>query len=120
MRFEIQNETSLLASIKEFCEFLERERVPKEQVFDSRLVLSELLGNVLRHARGSASFEGDINGEVIELKIYSPHVYYPKDGCKCAEVYSEHGRGLFLVQNVCEEDIFIEEDGLRLRIRLTR
>ena len=115
MIFEVKNCDTLQEALKAFCEFLQAQNVPPESVFDSRLVACELLSNVLRHTDGEAKLIGDIKDGGIDLKILSDFAFFPKGDCSCADVYSEHGRGLYLVQSVCKEHIFIEEDGIRVR-----
>ena len=56
--------------MKRLSEYLEESDIPEENVFDSKLVVSELVGNVLRHSDGVASLEGEIQGEFIELKVH--------------------------------------------------
>ena len=52
--------------------------------------------------------------------VLSSSPFYPKEKQPCAEVYSEHGRGLFLVRSVCEERVFVDEDGIRVLIKISK
>ena len=117
MIFEVKNYATLKVAIDSLCEFLTANDVPKDCVFDSRLVACELLSNVLRHADGQAGLRGEIKDGYVELKILTKRVFTPET-ITCAELYSEHGRGLFLVNTLCEEQIFSEEDGVRVLIRI--
>jgi len=54
----------------------------------------------------------------VELKIISDHVIAPTAEVKNADLFAEHGRGLFLVKTLCEERIYIEEDGVRVQIKI--
>lgn len=119
MIFEIQNNEMLANAVKLFCDFLKTQNVSSESIFDCKLVAYELLGNVLRHANGAAQLHGEIESGFVTIKIISKNVYYPKKENVCADVYEEHGRGLFLVDSVCKDSIFVEEDGLRVKIKIT-
>ena len=50
MVFEIENYLALRKAMDEFCNFLLAEQVEKERVFDSKLAVYELIGNVLKHS----------------------------------------------------------------------
>ena len=69
MIFEIENYLALRKAMDEFCDFLLAEQVEKERVFDSKLAVYELIGNVLKHSGGSATLHGEIVEERIRLKI---------------------------------------------------
>ena len=62
MFFEVKNFHALRRAMKRLSEYLEESDIPEENVFDSKLVVSELVGNVLRHSDGVASLEGGIQG----------------------------------------------------------
>ena len=57
MFFEVKNFQALRRAMKRLSEYLEESDIPEENVFDSKLVVSELVGNVLRHSDGVASLE---------------------------------------------------------------
>ena len=120
MFFEIENHATLQQAVNTLCDFLVANDVPSDSVFDSKLVACELLGNVLRHAKGKAKLCGEIKDGFVELKILSDAPFYPSGQKLCAEVYSEHGRGLFLVHSVCEERVFADENGIRALIRIAK
>lgn len=111
MFFKVENYATLQKAIDELCAFLSERNVHPDSLFDCKLVAMELLGNVLRHADGKADFYGEIKDGVIELKIVSKTVFPFPEKTTCAGVYSEHGRGLFLVKEVCGERIFNDKDG---------
>ena len=118
MFVDVNDLTTVHAAMQALCDYLVKENIPPECVFDSRLVASELLGNVLRHGKGKARLHLRIEENKVELKIESDSVFYQKT--PCAELYAEGGRGLFLVENICKEEIFKEEDGLRVYIRINK
>ena len=67
MFMEVKNFEALKEAMKELCDFLAESDVPEDSVFDSKLVVSELVSNVLQHSDGVASLESEIRGEFIEL-----------------------------------------------------
>ncbi len=117
MVFEIENYKTLRLAMDGLCEFLLAENVPKGSVFDSRLVACELLGNILRHADGRARLFGEIKDGFVELRILSTTIYCPPERKDTSDLYAEHGRGLYIVDKLCEERSHTE-GGLTVKIRI--
>ena len=118
MFFEIKDYATLQEGIDKLCVFLAQENVPSDCIFDSKLVAYELLGNVLKHADGKATLYCEIKEAFVELKICTGVVFsLPKDKV-CPDATAEHGRGLFLVNAVCEGRFYEEEDGIRALIEM--
>ena len=118
MFYEVHNYDTLQAALRSLCEFLQSENVPQGSVFDCKLVACELLGNVLCHAKGKARLVSEIKDGFVELKIVSDSVFYAKEKTACADVTAEHGRGLFLVETIANGNVYIEKDGLKVRVRI--
>lgn len=118
MRFEIKNLTAMQEALERLCEFLIEENIPSGSVFDSKLVVSELIGNVLKHSDGIASLEWWVDGGFIRLKINSTSPFVPPEKSNLPNAYAEHGRGLFLVDSVCEERITTADGGILVRIKI--
>ena len=119
MFMEVKNFEALKEAMKELCDFLAESDVPEDSVFDSKLVVSELVSNVLQHSDGVASLEREIRGEFIELKVRSSVRFCPPEESRCSEVYAESGRGLFIVDNVCTERSFTEDGGIKVLIKIS-
>ena len=117
MVFEIENYLALREAMERFCEFLLAEQVDKERVFDSKLAVYELIGNVLKHSGGSAQLHGEVENGLVKLKIVASKPFCPPTQTMCADVLSEHGRGLFLVDKLCEERIFTAQGELIITIK---
>ena len=117
MIFEIENYLALREAMEEFCKFLLAEDVDKERVFDSKLAVYELIGNVLKHSGGSASLHGEVENGLVRLKIVASKPFCPPAQTTCVDVFSEHGRGLFLVDKLCEERIFTPQGELIITIK---
>ena len=58
MVFEIDNYASLREATEKINKWLTEQNVSQERLFDIRLVMSELVGNVLRHAKTVARLGG--------------------------------------------------------------
>ena len=119
MIFEVKNFQALRRAMEELSRYLEESHVPEEDVFDSKLVVSELVGNVLRHSDGVASLEGEIRGNFIELKVRSSVCFCPPEKSCCPDAMAEGGRGLFIVDSVCTERTFTEDGSIRVLIEIS-
>ncbi len=102
MVFEIRDYDSFKLAVEDFCRFLASHGIPEEKIFDSKLVLHELLGNVLQHSGGGASLQAEIVEEFIRIAVRAENVFRPPTEGRCADLFAERGRGLFLVDKVSE------------------
>ena len=100
MWFEIGATADLKTATQAICQHLEENGVPKEKVFDCRLVVNELVANVLRHSDGTASVKGNIKESCIEIFVRSTKVFIPPTVSACSPATAEGGRGLYLVDSV--------------------
>ncbi len=100
MWFEIKATEELKNATQAICRYLEENDVPKEKVFDCRLVVNELVANVLRHSEGTASVKGNIKEGCIEIFVRSTKVFIPPTVSECSPATAEGGRGLYLVDSV--------------------
>lgn len=118
MIFEIENYVALKSAVEEVCDFLAQNKVEEERIFDSKLVVYELLGNVLKHSGGSAKLAMELMQEYVEVKVLAEKIFFPPERGTCAEVFSEHGRGLFLVDSVSQVRTFTPDGGILVRIKI--
>ena len=118
MVFEVNNVSSMHQAIDGLCRYLQQQGASPDMVFDGKLVASELLGNVLRHTQGGAKIKGEIQDGYFHLYIFSDVAYYPPAASKNADVYAEHGRGLFLVDSVCAERNTLEEGAIVVKLKM--
>jgi anti-sigma regulatory factor (Ser/Thr protein kinase) len=100
LRYEVKTILDLQTAAQEFCRHLESQSVPKDKVYDCRLVVNELVGNILRHSDGVATFHGIVGGNRVEIFVRSTSVFIPPKTSECSPVTAEGGRGLFLVDKV--------------------
>ena len=120
MIFEIGDYLSLREAIESVNRVLAERGVPDERVFDARLVVSELVGNVLRHAKTTATLGVEIGGEFLEIHVCSALPFVPPTVSKKAELLAESGRGLFLVDSVSEERSCTEDGQICVRIKISK
>ena len=119
MEFEVKDNQTLQKSIADFCRFLADFGISSDSIFDCRLVANELLGNVLRHAQSMARFIGEIEDGFVRLMVQQQTgAFIPPKTSTCSDVYEEGGRGLFLIDSVCEERITTNEGHILVRIKI--
>ena len=118
MLIEVKNQAVLQQALDELCAFLLASNISSDLIFDSKLVACELLSNVLLHANGNAKLKGEIKNGFIELKVFSPVTFVFPQKRSCPEALAEHGRGLFLVDSVCGQRVYSEQDGIRVLIEI--
>ena len=118
MFIKVDNFIALQTAMERLCEFLQNRNVPQENVFDSKLVVSELVGNVLKHSRGVATLESEVADGLISIKVSSSTVFIPPEKSVCSDVYAEHGRGLFLVDSVCESRTTTDKGEILVTIKI--
>ncbi len=118
MVFKVKDYAALQEALSALCAFLESLNIPQEKVFDAKLVACELMGNALKYAGGETGVEAETRDGLIELKIYSKQFFAIPKTFACAELLAEHGRGLFLVNELCKGKITAEEDGIRVYMEI--
>ncbi len=117
MKFEIIGLENLTEAVKEFCDFLSDADICEDLIFNSRLALSELIENTFLHSKiKKANVEGCVNENYIECKVYTD--YRPPKESVCSSVFSEHGRGLFLVDQVCDERTYTDDGAIQIKIKI--
>ena len=120
MLLKVNNYAALQAALDRMCEDLLAQGVTKDCVFDCKLVACELLGNALKHGEGEASLLAQIQEKTVILKVGSESPFVLPEKITCSHLLAESGRGLFLVDTLCEGQIFTEEDGIVAKIRIEK
>lgn len=118
MVLTIKTQLELQAALAQLDEFLTAQQIAEESVFHSKLVLSELVGNVLRHSHGFARFQSELKDGYVQLKIYASDCFVPPKTSACSDILAESGRGLFLVDSVCVERSYTDDGGIQVLIKL--
>ncbi len=117
MKFEVNDLRTLRAALDRFCQFLKDEDVCEESIFDSRLVLSELAGNVLRHTESTARIRCGIVDGKVQVEVSSATAFCPPEKPCLPAAEAESGRGLYLVKEIGELCSATAEGGIRVVIR---
>jgi anti-sigma regulatory factor (Ser/Thr protein kinase) len=120
MVIKIQNIEALQKALQQLANTLEQEGLSEENIFDSKLVACELLSNVLRHTDSETGLISQVADGHIELKILSEVFFKVPEKITCSDLNAEHGRGLFLVEQLCAGAIESEKDGIRVRIKIEK
>ncbi len=118
MLFEMKNYADFKAAIAQLCDFLSAQKISEEQIFDSKLIAHELLGNVLQHSGGSAKLSVELTEGHIHLSVQAERVFRPPTVGNCPNCDAERGRGLFLVDSVSAARSFTEDGKILVRIQI--
>ena len=118
MVFEIENYQTMQMAMETLSRFFAEHGVPSEKAFDCKLVACELVGNVLKYADGKAGLRVEVLDGFARLKALSDSFFGLPERIECSGLYAESGRGLFLVNTLCEGEITAEADGIVAKIKL--
>jgi anti-sigma regulatory factor (Ser/Thr protein kinase) len=118
MLVKVTDYTTLQAALEALCQELDVKKVSKETVFDCKLVACELLGNVLKHGDGLAELHSEIQDGAVIVRVLSKQSFDLPEKIICSETLAESGRGLFLVNTICEEQVFTEGNAIVAKIKL--
>lgn len=116
MLLKVKSSEDLQTVLEELRIFLTEAQLLEDIIFESKLVACELLGNVLRHAGGETALYCQTDGDCVEMKIYSEREFFLPETIVCSNERAENGRGLFLVNEICQGQMTSEKDGIRVRI----
>lgn len=117
MYFEIDSYNALREALKQMS-LAFSEELSEETAFNSKLVATELLSNVLQHGGGRAKFRVERTGNELRLCVQCENHYRPPETSACADRYAECGRGLFLVDAYCERRTYSEQDGITVFLKI--
>ena len=117
MQFLIKGYDDLKTSTATLCEELQKNGVSNSAVFDCRLVIAELVGNVLKHGNGQASLGVEVTADSLLITVTSSQKFTPPKISRCSGVYAESGRGLFLVDYYSEERTTTSEGSITVKIK---
>ncbi len=116
--FKVDNLQSMSSQLKAFAEFLENMHLSEDEIFESRLVSSELIANVIRHSGEAAEFKGELLPDKIVITVFAEGQENIDLFKGLPDVYSESGRGLYIVRSICLGDIErCGSGGLRVYIK---
>ena len=118
MTFDVDNLTDMSDRLHQFEEYLRGCGLTEDDVFFSRLVGCELLTNAIRHCGSTARFCGGVDGSDIVISVSS-------EGAKAfcirrnlPDILAESGRGLCIVNVVCDGNISLDGDAITAKIKI--
>lgn len=117
MDFEVRDFEMLHAALDSFTDFLRKNNISDDSIFDSRLILSELASNVLQHSSGTANIQGEIVEDRIEVEVRSTESFVPPEKSVLPDCTAERGRGLYIVDTVGEKRFLTAAGGIRVVIK---
>jgi serine phosphatase RsbU (regulator of sigma subunit)/anti-sigma regulatory factor (Ser/Thr protein kinase) len=102
-RFDVDNPAAAYALKHELMAMLRRlSNMTREQEDDCQVIFSELVGNAVRHAPGALSISLSRDDRGLELHIIDEGPGFGGDPSLPDDIWSESGRGLFLIKELAE------------------
>ena len=105
MIFQVKDCVALQTALDGLCKELSVRQVEQDCIFDCKLVACELLSNALKYGGGKADLQAELQGGYIVLKVLSQTEFELPEQIECSGLFAENGRGLFLVNTLCEGEI---------------
>ena len=118
MRYEVNNFIELRSVSKEIVSALETLGVETGVAFNTRLIVCELAGNVVKHAQCKAWIEIEVSPVELILTVYAENGSLPPEDSNCPECEKEGGRGLYLVDRLSARRTVTQDGGVRIEIEL--
>ncbi len=84
---------------RELCAALEHTSLDRARFVDAELVVAELLGNALRHAPGTVELILEPHADLVVLHFLDAGPGFEFSPRLPSDLYSEFGRGLFLIRH---------------------
>lgn len=117
IRFEIDDLSMMGQNVKIFTRYLEEGGADADTVFDSKLVISELVTNVLRHCGCAARFTGEFVGGIVTITVNSAQPTGKIAIPTLPDVLSEGGRGLYIINAVSDGNVEIDGGSVTVRLK---
>ncbi len=102
-RFDALDERAGQSARRAFTEGLRRRSMDAETIGKAEVVFGELLGNVARYAPGTVEVTVDWSGEAPVLHVLDNGPGFHHVPALPRDVYSESGRGLFLISQLSDD-----------------
>lgn len=118
MILQIETLSAMQRGLEKIKQFLAEEKIGETGIFHSKLVFSELVGNVLKHSSATAKVQCRIQNGFIEMSVQASDGFTPPQESSCSDVYEEGGRGLFLVDHVCYKRLLCEDGSVKVLIKI--
>ena len=117
MTFVLKSLEELRAQFQNVREFLDENEIGEENVYDVRLTIFELCGNILRHSKCPCKVTLDLSDAVISIRIQSDVAFRIHEAC--GTTFAERGRGVFLIRNLVRS-LQYGEDGKNILAEIER
>ncbi len=118
MQFDIKNYADLKFAVEKLCSVLVEREIAAERIFDSKLVLHELVSNALEHSGCGARIFAELKEEFLGITVRGERAYFPPRSSVCPPSEAERGRGLYLVDTVAYERYCTDEGDIVVKIRI--
>ena len=105
INFKVDNLINMHDELKAFTDFLRLSGVCDDDIFASKLISCELLTNVIRHGGDEAEFTGSLISGGIEITVTADSLKGVDIRGEMPDVFSESGRGFYIVKNMCRGEI---------------
>jgi anti-sigma regulatory factor (Ser/Thr protein kinase) len=118
MIYEIYDYDGFKRAIEEICARLSSHAISEEKVFDCRLVVSELMANVLQHSGSGAHLHVEVEEKHVQISVKAEQVFCPPSKVELPRVDAERGRGIYLVDSLCSSRTFTTEGKIVVKISI--
>ena len=118
MVYEIHDYDGFKKAIDEICSILSSHAISSEKVYDCRLISHELIANVLQHSGGAVQLKVLLEKAHVVICVKAERSYCPPQNKECPEVSAERGRGIYLVDSVCEERTFTQDGEIVVKVAI--
>lgn len=118
MSFIVDNLNDMHSALQKFVEYLRGSGLDEDDVFFSRLVGCELITNVIRHCGDEARFMGGVDGDNVVICVSSDGAKPFKLCTDLPDLLAESGRGLYIVNAVCDGDIVFSGEGVTAKVKI--
>ena len=108
--FKVDNLKDMHSSLQNFVDYLRACGVDEDDVFYGRLVGCELLTNVVRHCGVEAGFCASLKDGQMVISVSSGSDKRYKLCPDLPDALSESGRGLYIVNCVCNGEVAFSGD----------
>jgi anti-sigma regulatory factor (Ser/Thr protein kinase) len=116
--FEVDNLINMNVALQDFLNYLSDKNVSEDEMFDCRLVSCELITNVIRHCGETAHFKGGMRGSKVLISVSSKNSGGVDIKPILPDVFSESGRGLYIINNICDGDVKVVGNEIRVAIKV--
>ncbi|MBQ8428317.1 MAG: ATP-binding protein [Clostridia bacterium] len=112
--YAIHDNLSLSRALKAMHLDLLQEELDERCFFHCKLVFSELASNAAKHTKEGGSIRLEVFEEWVEITLTCKQPLPLPERSSCSSVYEESGRGLYLIDSVCQSRERTENGGWKV------